>query len=202
MEAHVGNDGLMMVLSGLLVVSIGAWIYGRWAIPVKSTVTRRIATAVALLVTVVGIWILMPNDEATASVATEEVGGPDKYGITWEAFSPERVEAARSEGRPVFIDFTAKWCLTCKANKAVVFASDEVKRRFDELGVVMMKADWTKRNPVITKALESFGRSGVPLYVLYNGNASSEPQLLPELINPSIVLDALDGIDGARIASK
>jgi thiol:disulfide interchange protein len=76
----------------------------------------------------------------------------------------------------------------------VIFASDEVKRRFDELGVVMVRGDWTKRNPVITKALESFGRSGVPLYVLYDGEPSSSPQLLPELLNPGIVLDALDKI--------
>jgi len=194
MGAHVGMDGLIEVLGGLLIVSIGAWVYGRWATPIKSVGTRRMATLIALVIASFGVWMLMPSEEATSAVASEGSGGPDKYGVTWEEFSPEVVAAARAEGNPVFIDFTAKWCLTCKANKAVIFASDEVKRRFDELGVVMVRGDWTKRNPVITKALESFGRSGVPLYVLYDGEPSSSPQLLPELLNPGIVLDALDKI--------
>ena len=194
MGAHVGMDGLIEVLGGLLIVSIGAWVYGRWATPIKIVGTRRMATLIALVIASFGVWMLMPSEEATSAVASEGSGGPDKYGVTWEEFSPEVVAAARAEGKPVFIDFTAKWCLTCKANKAVIFASDEVKRRFDELGVVMVRGDWTKRNPVITKALESFGRSGVPLYVLYDGEPSSSPQLLPELLNPGIVLDALDKI--------
>jgi len=203
MGAHVGNDGLIMVLGGLLVVAIGAWVYGRWSTPVKPVSTRRVSTIIAAVIAVIGIWMLMPSEEATSAVAAEEAGGPDKYGVVWEPFSPELVASARQEGRPVFIDFTAKWCLTCKANKAVVFASDEVKNRFDELGVVMVKADWTKRNPVITDALEEFGRSGVPLYVLYDGKTDT-PQILPELLNPGIVLDALEGIKSpaASIASK
>jgi thiol:disulfide interchange protein DsbD len=203
MVAHVGNDGLIMVLGGLLVVAIGAWVYGRWSTPVKPVRTRRVSTIVAAVIAVIGVWMLMPSEEATSAVATEEAGGPDKYGVFWENFSPELVASARQEGKPVFIDFTAKWCLTCKANKAVVFASGEVKNRFDELGVVMVKADWTKRNPVITDALEEFGRSGVPLYVLYDGK-SDKPKILPELLNPGIVLDALEGIENpaASIASK
>jgi thiol:disulfide interchange protein len=202
MMAHVGSDGLLFVLGGLLVVSIGAWVYGRWATPVKRTFTRRIATAIALAFVVSGIWILMPSEAAQSAVVSEDGGGPDAYGIEWKAFSPELVEEARSRGQPVFIDFTAKWCLTCKANKAVVFGSGEVTQRFKSLGVLMVKADWTKRNPVITEALESFGRSGVPLYILYDGSVDSAPQVLPELLNPSIVLDALNQIDQSKIALK
>lgn len=203
MGAHVGNDGLIMVLGGLLVVAIGAWIYGRWSVPSKPAATRRFSAVAAAVIAVLGIWMLLPSEEATNAASLEEAGGPDQYGVVWENFSPEKVAAARAAGKPVFIDFTAKWCLTCKANKAVVFASDEVKRRFDELGVVMVKADWTKRNPVITETLEQFGRSGVPLYVLYDGK-SDTPMILPELLNPGIVLDALDKVEtpSASVASK
>lgn len=192
MGAHVGNDGLLLVMGGLLVVAIGAWIYGRWATPVRSAFVRRLSTGLALLVGAAGVWMLLPSEKATANAAAESSGGPDAYGVVWEDFSNDAIASARASGRPVFVDFTAKWCLTCKANKAVVFASDEVKQRFEDLDVLMVKADWTKRNPVITEALESFGRSGVPLYVLYDGDAEAAPQLLPELLNPGIVLDALD----------
>ncbi len=194
MGAHVGNDGLIMVLGGLLVVAIGAWVYGRWSVPSKPAVTRRVSAIAAAAIAVLGIWMLIPSEEATQSAGAEYAGGPDQYGVVWESFSPEMVAAARAEGKPVFIDFTANWCLTCKANKAVVFTSDEVKQRFRELDVVMVKADWTKRNPVITQALEEFGRSGVPLNILYDGKTDT-PMILPELLNPGIVLDALDKVE-------
>lgn len=202
MGAHVGNDGLLMTLGGLLVVAIGAWIYGRWSVPSRSPAVRRVAMAFAALSIVFGIWILLPSGQATGAASADGTEGPDQYGIVWESFSPERVEEARSNGSLVFIDFTAKWCLTCKANKAVVFSSADVRRRFQELDAVMVKADWTKRNPVITEALESFGRSGVPLYVLYDG--LNEPKVLPELLNPGIVLDALNSleVDSARVAQR
>lgn len=202
MGAHVGNDGLIMTLGGLLVVAIGAWIYGRWSVPHRGPIVRRVAMVSAALSLVFGIWILMPNDQGSDAVSLDGVEGPDQYGIVWENFSPDRVEEARRDGNLVFIDFTAKWCLTCKANKAVVFSSDDVRQRFQELNAVMLKADWTKRNPVITEALESFGRSGVPLYVLYNG--MNEPKVLPELLNPGIVLEALSSleIDNARVAQR
>lgn len=202
MGAHVGNDGLIMTLGGLLVVAIGAWIYGRWSAPSRSPFVRRAAMVSAALFIVFGIWILMPNNQGSDAVSLDGAGGPDQYGIVWENFSPDRVEEARRDGKLVFIDFTAKWCLTCKANKAVVFSSNKVKQRFQELNAVMVKADWTKRNPVITEALESFGRSGVPLYVLYDG--MSKPKVLPELLNPGIVLNALNSLeaDKARVAQR
>lgn len=195
MGAHVGVDGLGMVLGGLLVMAIAAWIYGKWAAPHKKTTTKRIAMAVALLVAVGGFWMMLPSENSVADSATGAgEHGPDKYGIAWQEFSPELVDDLRAEGKPIFIDFTAKWCLTCKVNKTVIFSSDEVKDRFEELGVEMVEADWTKRNPVITEALESYNRSGVPLYVLYSGEKDAKPMILPEVLKPSIVLDALDKI--------
>ena len=196
MGAHVGNDGLIMTLGGLLVVAFGAWIYGRWAVSYRVASVRCLATGFAAISIIFGIWILMPNGQNDTSLNTDGVGGPDQYGVVWKSFSLDSIEEARRNGRLVFVDFTAKWCLTCKANKAVVFSSDDVKRKFQELDAIMVQADWTKRNPVITEALESFGRSGVPLYVLYDG--MNEPKILPELLNPRIVLDALDSIQDVR----
>ncbi|MCH6258237.1 thioredoxin family protein [Puniceicoccaceae bacterium K14] len=195
MGAHVGVDGLAGVLGGLLILSIAAWAYGKWSAPHRKPTTRRVSMIVSLVIAVAGLWMLYPKSSDTeGTVATSGAKSADKYGLVWETFSPELVASLRAEGKPVYIDFTAKWCLTCKANKTVVFNSEEVKDRFEELGVVLVKADWTKRDPVITDALESFKRSGVPLNVLYTGTENGEPLLLPELLKPSIVLDALDKI--------
>jgi len=190
MGAHVGVDGLLWVMGGLLVLSMGAWIYGRWVTVSRKAGTRRVAMVFAIVFLAGGIWLMLPGENAL--VADVEPGQPDTYGVVWEEFSPELVAELRSQQRPVFIDFTAKWCLTCKANKAVVFASEEVRERFKELNVAMVKADWTKRNPVITEALESYGRSGVPLYIFYDGSPDANPMILPELLNPGIVLEALE----------
>ena len=95
----------------------------------------------------------------------------------------------------VFIDFTAEWCWTCKINERAVLDDAELRDRFRELDVAMVKADWTNRNPEITRLLSSFGRSGVPLYVIYPAGVD-EPIVLPELITVSMVLEALDRAAG------
>ena len=182
---HVGNDGLIYVMGGLLTLAMGAWVYGRWATPVRKAITRRLAMGIALLFGLAGLWLMFPRD-AAAEAESE---------VAWQEFSPELISELRAAGKPIFVDFTADWCLTCKANEARVFSSGEVRARFEEKGVAMVKADWTKRNPVITKALEQFGRSGVPLYLLYDGEPASAPKILPQLLDPDTVLDALSEID-------
>ncbi|MDQ8202392.1 thioredoxin family protein [Pelagicoccus sp. SDUM812003] len=180
---HLGNDGLLWVLGGLLVISIGAWIYGRWNTPSRKTPTRRLATGVAILVTLGGLWLMFPR---------QSEGGHDEMG--WQAYSPDLVERLKTGGKPVFVDFTADWCLTCKANEVRVFSSDRVVEALAEREVALVQADWTKRDPEITKALERFGRSGVPLYLLYAGDGS-EPRVLPQLLSPDLFLDALGEIE-------
>ncbi len=112
----------------------------------------------------------------------------------WRPFSTAAVEQLRAAGRPVFIDFTAAWCLSCKVNERIVLAAAEVERAFRERDVVLVKADWTRRDLEITRALESFGRSGVPLYVLYPDGNSAPPVVLPVILTRQIVLDALEQI--------
>ena len=91
----------------------------------------------------------------------------------------------------MFIDFTAEWCLTCKVNERIVFSDEEVRRSFVERGVRMVKADWTKRDDEITRTLRSFGRSGVPLYVLFQAGGEGEPWVFPEIITADMVLEQL-----------
>jgi thiol:disulfide interchange protein len=118
----------------------------------------------------------------------------------WIPFSPERVQAELAQGRTVFIDFTAAWCITCKFNEASVLESGAVKSAFERYGVVKMKADWTNADPVVTKALKQFGRVGVPLYVLYPAATSNEPIVMPELLTQSLVLGHLQSA-AAKVAA-
>ncbi|HKC10784.1 MAG TPA: thioredoxin family protein, partial [Vicinamibacteria bacterium] len=126
--------------------------------------------------------------------SAEGGGGPGggEGGLAWEAYTPETLAAVRAQGRPVFIDFTAAWCLTCQVNERVALASTEVQDRFRREGVVLLRADWTRSNGDITAALASYGRQGVPLYVLYPRDPGRVPRVLPEVITPGIVLAALD----------
>jgi thiol:disulfide interchange protein len=100
----------------------------------------------------------------------------------------------RAAGRPVFIDFTAAWCLTCKVNERIAFSSNEVHQIVKTRNIAMLKADWTNNDPAITRALAGFGRSGVPLYVFYDGDAAAKPRLLPEILSPGILLDAFSEV--------
>jgi thiol:disulfide interchange protein DsbD len=109
--------------------------------------------------------------------------------IEWLTYTPELVDGLRKEGRTVFLDFTAAWCLSCQVNEKVAFGSEEVQNEFAQRGIATIRADWTNRDETIAKALAAFGRNSVPLYVLYA--PGKEPVLLPEIITPGIVLDAL-----------
>jgi thiol:disulfide interchange protein DsbD len=110
-------------------------------------------------------------------------------GIDWQPWSAAAVDAQRAAGRPVFVDFTAAWCISCQVNKRVALDTAAVSARFAQLGVVPFKADWTRYDPAITQALAGFGRSGVPLYVYYPPGAP--PKLLPAVLTPGVVLQAL-----------
>lgn len=185
---QTGVDGLVTLLIGLFLLSIAIWILYRWNAFTISGTSRVISRLTATLFVLAGLYISMTIDTQTDSSAT---GGTDSYGITWEAYSDETLQEHLANGENVFIDFTADWCITCKANERVVFSSGRVVDRFDELGFVMVKADWTNRNPEITRALESFGRNGVPLYVIYSEKLD-EPMVLPEILTPNIVMNALE----------
>lgn len=190
---QIGPDGVLRFLVALLLLGLGAWVLGRWATPVRSTATRSVSRACALGFAALAVWLgvqasaLQPA--AAAATATERSGAA---GVAWEAYTPQRFEELRAAGKPVFIDFTAAWCITCKANEFVAFRSADVGRRFAELGITALKADWTARSPDVTQALARYGRNSVPLYVLYGAGRDAEPRILPQLLNPALVIDALE----------
>lgn len=185
-----GPDALVLALAALLLTGLAAWIAGRWAAPLLPAGTRRLALGLAgvLVLSALSGAYLIEGFVGTLTQRSDPGTGIQK----WEEFSPDRLAELRAQGTPVFIDFTADWCLSCKVNEALTFESPAVWDAMAERGIVALKADWTRRQPEISRALESYGRSGVPLYVLYAGGVDAEPQLLPEVLTESLFLGELE----------
>jgi thiol:disulfide interchange protein DsbD len=142
-----------------------------------------------MLVLVLGSgWYFIGQKFAQAKVVSSESSAPGD----WQRFTPQLLDAELKQGHAVFVDFTAAWCLTCKFNEATVLESAAVRESFQRRGIVKIKADWTNADPAITKILKQFGRPGVPLYVLYP--AGKNPEVLPELLTQSYLLDKLETI--------
>ena len=184
--AQAGNDAVLMLLAGLVLVAMGAWVYGRWG---HSGQLRHpmIATTLAFG----GLLVAWPGPQAPEAPAAAAAIAPARAGeLSWGVWSPETVRELTSAGRPVFVDFTAAWCVTCQVNKRVALHNAQVVKAFAERGVVPLRADWTRQDPRITAALSDLGRNAVPVYALYIPGEPA-PRLLPEVLTPSIVLEEL-----------
>jgi thiol:disulfide interchange protein DsbD len=197
---QTGNNGVALLLFGMLLLGMAAWVLHRWSAPQLSRAatyaTRGLVTALLLGAVAAGVLGATSNRTASASGSEEAAASS----ATWQTYSADTVERLRNQGRPVFVDFTAAWCLTCQVNERAVLNTQPVQDAFAQRNVALVKADWTNRDPAITQALKSHGRSGVPVYVLYPGDGSG-PTLLPEVLTEDIVLDALDAIPAASASS-
>jgi len=169
---QAGIDGAAALLVALLVLAFAAWWWGRRA----ENGPRRVLSTVAIAALTVGtfawaapLWRPVAADSRAAA----------NVGALWQPWSPERVQQLRAEGRKVFVDFTAAWCVTCQYNKRTTLAHPEVLATFEANKVALLRADWTSRDAVIAAELRRLGRSGVPVYVIYAG--AEAPRLLSEL---------------------
>ncbi|MEO7414524.1 MAG: protein-disulfide reductase DsbD domain-containing protein [Opitutaceae bacterium] len=188
LAAQTTDEGLRNALFGLVLVAMSVWVYGRWTAPGASSGRVRFGVAGLLALALAGSWLGWPGSleakpSANSSTAPE---------VVWEPWSPEAVEKLRAEGRIVYVDFTARWCATCQTNKLAVFHSDEVLTLFAEKKIATLRADWTNKNPQIAAELAKYGRRAVPFNVVwFPGQA--EPLILPEVLTPNTVLEALRG---------
>jgi thiol:disulfide interchange protein DsbD len=161
-----GADGAAALLAALLALSFVIWLY----------------RVLPLLALGLGAALLLAAGVVTVEPAPSE---------DWSPYSPSAVEEALAAGDPVFVSFTADWCITCKVNERGVLADHRVREALDRGGFRQLRADWTRRDDAIRAELARFGRAGVPLYLVYHPSAGGEPILLPELLTVGRVLEAL-----------
>ena len=198
-----GAGLLLALLSEFLLLAIAGWFLGRW--PAKRWAT---SIAVLILAVVVVACFFAPKEFAGAPIPAPAASssGSAAAGGTWQPWSADAVQHALSAGQPVFVDFTASWCLSCQVNERVALDRPEVAQAFANANVALFRADWTREDPSITQELTELGRSGVPVYALYTPDQSA-PQLLPQVLTPGIVIDALSKLphavtQGAPLASS
>jgi thiol:disulfide interchange protein len=166
-----GIDQVARLMLCFLLLAVAGWVLGRWP-------ARWPSAIVALVLSVLGIAIPLYQPKDTT--------------LVWQPYSQQTLDAARASGHPVFIDFTAAWCLSCQVNERLVLKSSDVQKQFADRKVILLKADWTQYDPEITKQLAAVNRSGVPTYVIYPANGQAMADVLPELLTKDIVLAALD----------
>ena len=184
-----GVDAIFILLIVILLSSIAAWVFGRWGAAARSRRSQWIARLLALFLIGASLFYGVGSiNEAYLDYGNQETIA-DSSG-QWGAWSSERVDELLAEGRPVFVDFTATWCLICQVNKKVALRTDATELLFTKKGIVAMEADWTRYDSDITDTLETFGRSGVPLYLLYAPDG--EVTVLPQSLTNGIVRDAVE----------
>jgi thiol:disulfide interchange protein DsbD len=180
--------GLGAALAGAILIALAAWAYQKS----KFSGIRGRVTAIVTATAAVVLAILLPLRFAdVAAASTGSTAASPRAPDAWQPYDAARVAEINAAGRPLLLNFTASWCLTCLVNERNAFADSAVQEVFRAKGVILMKGDWTNRDPAITNALSTFGRAGVPLYVVYNAKpGSSEPLVLPQLLTANIVRDA------------
>jgi thiol:disulfide interchange protein DsbD len=180
--------GLGAALAGAILIALAAWAYQKS----KSSATRGRAAALVTATLAVLLAIFLPVRFADVAAAASGASAASAHaGDEWQRYDAAEVAKLDAAGRPLLVNFTASWCLTCLVNERNTFSDSAVQQMLHDRGVTLMKGDWTNRDPAITQALASFGRAGVPLYVVYNSKpGSTEPKILPQLLTASVVQNA------------
>ena len=150
----------------------------------------------ALTVALLSYSQLPSTDAMRASNAGASVATSDATGLPIVPFSEERIASLQGEGRPVFVNLTAAWCITCKVNERVALASPRIRDAFSSGRIAYVKGDWTRQDPKITRFLQAHGRAGVPLYLIYPGRKGAVPRILDQVLTESAVLAALTSARG------
>jgi thiol:disulfide interchange protein len=180
---EAGSNGVLGTAAGLVLVGFAGWVFG--ITQAADVQPRRFGQAAAAVSVLAALAVLSGISEVPAGVVAEAGGSSSA-----EAFTPERLASLRSAGKPVFVNMTAAWCVTCLVNERVAIGTDEVRKAFAADDVTYLKGDWTRQDPAITAFLRQNGRDGVPLYVFFPGGGG-QPEVLPQILTESTVLRLL-----------
>lgn len=176
---QAGSGGMIAILIAMLLVGFALWLFR-----VQNYVSKGLA--IILCLAAIALCLTLTTESDTDTVLEKQ------------AWSPEKVEALRAEGRPVFVDFTAAWCVTCKVNEKLVLDKEKTKALFKETNTAFLIADWTNKDDVIAAELESYGRAGVPLYLMFSPHGSSDSnnsvraEVLPQVLSYNVLKTAIE----------
>jgi thiol:disulfide interchange protein DsbD len=178
LSLQIGPNSIIWLGAAMVLIGMGAWMLSQ-----TGSAVWKVGAAVTIIGGLVAAW---PSGEASATgtSAAKQDG--------WAPWTATDIASLNAAGTPVFVDFTAAWCVTCQVNKKVVLETKPVREAFAAKSVKLMRADWTRRDPAITAALNDFGRNGVPVYVLYAPGKA--PVILPEILSERIVTEALKAL--------
>jgi thiol:disulfide interchange protein DsbD len=195
---QTGPDGVIYALGGMVLIAFAIWLLrlgrqGGSGASLATWIRRGLAAAAVLLAFAATLKI--EDGPATAASASGPTTGVNFDG--WERFSRDRLNQAVAAGKPVFVDFTAAWCITCLVNERVALETPAVHHAFEQAGVVKFKGDWTNRDAEITSSLKELGRAGVPLYLFWAPGAE-RPKILPQVLTESLILSELSSIHQAK----
>jgi thiol:disulfide interchange protein DsbD len=179
-----------------VLLGLSGWLLGRF-VQVRGWAQARLAAFAGVAALVGAAWLAVhyaaESRPPAPRLSFETPAGAVREAGAWEPWTPQRVQQARADGRPVFVDFTAAWCVSCQANKKLVLEREAVVAQMARYNVLRLRADWTQRDPAITDELARHGRNGVPLYLLYDP-AGRAPRVLPEILTVGIVTEALGAL--------
>ncbi len=191
---QTGTQGLAVASSGLILLTFSIWLLQKiQGAPLR---WQRLGQTAAVLVLLSTVFLMQGLPEGTSSPLTPASSSNPQIQqsqLAWADFSPDQISQLQRTGTPVFVNYSAAWCITCLVNDRVVFSQPAIAEAFHHHEVALFKADWTNYDAQITASLQTFGRSGVPLYILYPGG-TRDPVILPQLLTPGIVLDSLQTI--------
>ena len=185
---QTSSFGFGAAMAGTVLIGLAAWSFQKSRTSVGGGKLAVIATTVIALLIAIALPIRFAN--VAAASGTPTAGPKQKGDDEWQPYSAAKVAELSAAGKPLLVNFTASWCLTCLVNERNAFADSAVQEIFRNKKVTLMKGDWTNRDPAITKALADFGRAGVPLYVVYNSKPGSEPIVLPQILTAGVVESA------------
>ncbi|MDP1752669.1 MAG: protein-disulfide reductase DsbD family protein [Reyranella sp.] len=192
---QTGSDGVVYALGGMILIAFAVWLLRIGTGSSPATWARRGMAAVAVLLAFAAALKIDDSPATAASASGSPTSGVNFEG--WERFSRARMAEAHATGKPVFVDFTAAWCITCLVNERVALETPATRRAFEQAGVVKLKGDWTNRDAEISAVLKEVGRAGVPLYLFWAPGAE-RPKILPQVLTESMILSELSSLQPAK----